>query len=187
MVSRRQRIIWIDDEIDLLRPHILYLEGKGYRVTPVSNGPDALDLIAEETFDLVLLDEMMPGMDGLEVLERIQRERAGLPVIMITKSEEENLMNEALGHRIVDYLIKPVNPSQIFLACKKLFEAKTLVRGAAVRDYVRQRRDPAQSSDGLSDWLVRHAHLLAEPFQMPHVLTLFAQIQRSSVVSIFHS
>ncbi len=153
MVSRRQRIIWVDDEIDLLRPHILYLEGKGYRVTPVSNGPDALDLIDAETFDVVLLDEMMPGMGGLEVLDEIQKRRRSLPVIMITKSEEENLMNEALGHKISDYLIKPVNPSQIFLACKKLFEAKKLERGTSVRDYIREHGSNAPGDvSELTDW-----------------------------------
>jgi CheY-like chemotaxis protein len=138
MTLQRQRILWVDDEIEMLRPHILYLEGKGYRVTGVSNGFDALELIEAESFDLILLDEMMPGMGGLAVLEGIQRVRPGLPVIMITKSEEEHLMNEALGHRISDYLIKPVNPSQIFLACKKVFEARGLERGTAVRAYVRE-------------------------------------------------
>jgi len=153
MVSRRQRILWVDDEIDLLRPHILYLEGKGYHVTPVSNGADAIDLIDKEIFDVVLLDEMMPGMGGLEVLEEIKIRRRLLPVIMITKSEEENLMNEALGHRISDYLIKPVNPSQIFLACKKLFEAKNLERGTAVRDYVRELGEaPGSDISDLTNW-----------------------------------
>ncbi len=138
MPAKRQRILWVDDEIDLLRSHILYLEEKGYRVTPVSNGRDALDLVSQETFDVVLLDEMMPGMGGLEVLEAIKASAPRLPVVMITKSEEENLMNEALGHKISDYLIKPVNPSQIFLACKKLFEAEDLEHGTTVRDYVRE-------------------------------------------------
>lgn len=161
MVSRRQRILWVDDEIDLLRSHILYLEGKGYQVSPVSNGVDALNLIDKESFDVVLLDEMMPGMGGLEVLDEIQRRRVHLPVIMITKSEEENLMNEALGHRIHDYLIKPVNPSQIFLACKKLFETKTLVRGTAVRDYVREQGQTPTELEALhtwDDWVAFYRH-----------------------------
>lgn len=138
MSDERQRILWVDDEIDLLRPHILYLESKGYGVTPVSNGADALELVAAQEFDLVLLDEMMPGMDGLSVLEAIKRRRPGMPVVMITKSEEENLMDQALGHKISDYLIKPVNPSQILLACKKIFEARELARGRSVQAYVKE-------------------------------------------------
>jgi len=138
MAVQRQRILWVDDEIDLLRPHILYLEGKGYQVTALSNGFDALELAEREEFDLVLLDEMMPGLGGLSVLETLKERHPGLPVIMITKSEEEHLMNEALGRKIDDYLIKPVNASQIFLACKKLFEARSLERGTSVRQYVRE-------------------------------------------------
>jgi DNA-binding response OmpR family regulator len=150
MTQDRQRILWVDDEIDMLRPHILYLESKGYRVTGISNGRDALELVEAEVFDLVLLDEMMPGMGGLAVLEGLQRRRPGLPVIMITKSEEENLMNEALGRRISDYLIKPVNPSQIFLACKKVFEARGLERGTTVRQYVREFGGGRETP--LTDW-----------------------------------
>ncbi|MBM3316950.1 MAG: bifunctional response regulator/alkaline phosphatase family protein [Candidatus Eisenbacteria bacterium] len=150
MTPRRQRILWVDDEIDMLRPHMLYLEGKGYRVTGVANGPDGLHLVEQEDFDLVLLDEMMPGMGGLAVLEELQRLRPGLPVVMITKSEEEHLMNEALGRRISDYLIKPVNPSQIFLTCKRIFEARGLERGATVREYVRQ--FGAAQETPLGDW-----------------------------------
>ncbi|MCK4305765.1 MAG: response regulator [Candidatus Eisenbacteria sp.] len=152
MSSVRQTILWVDDEIDLLKSHILYLESKGYRVTPISNGIDALDLVEKERFDLVLLDEMMPGMGGLEVLEGIKARRAGLPVIMITKSEEENLMNEALGHKISDYLIKPVNPSQILLACKKIFEARELERGTTVRDYVRELGRDLESAVEVQTW-----------------------------------
>jgi DNA-binding response OmpR family regulator len=144
MPPEARTILWVDDEIDLLRPHILYLRGKGYRVTPVSNGQDALELFEREDFDIVLLDEMMPGMGGLAVLEGIQQRRLGQAVIMITKSEEENLMNEALGRRITDYLIKPVHPSQIWMAIKKVLESRELERGTAVRDYVRERgREPA--------------------------------------------
>jgi len=150
MATDRQNILWVDDEIDLLRPHILYLEGKGYRVTAVTNGPDALDLVKRERFDVVLLDEMMPGMGGLEVLEGIKECCPRLPVIMITKSEEENLMNQALGHKISDYLIKPVNPGQIHLACKKLFESADLERGQAVRDYVREVGEEAGAPAGVT-------------------------------------
>jgi CheY-like chemotaxis protein len=134
--EERKRILWADDEIDLLKPHILYLEGKGCAVTPASNGEDALERVQAEPFDLVLLDEMMPGMGGLATLAAIKDRQPGLPVILVTKSEQEEIMDEALGRRITDYLIKPVNPSQIWLAIKKVFEAQSLQQDRAARDYV---------------------------------------------------
>jgi CheY-like chemotaxis protein len=136
LTSTPRRILWADDEIDMLRPHILYLQGKGFEVTAVSNGEDALQLAGKERFDAVLLDEMMPGMGGLAVLEALQSADPGLPVIMVTKSEEENLMDKALGRRISDYLTKPVNPSQVFLAIKKVLESEALQRTQKTRDYV---------------------------------------------------
>jgi len=132
----RKRILWADDEIDLLRPHILYLEGKGYSVTPAMNGEDALARVLEEPYDVVLLDEMMPGMGGLATLAAIKDRQPTLPVILVTKSEQEELMDEALGRRITDYLIKPVNPSQIWLAIKKVFETQSLQQDRSARDYV---------------------------------------------------
>ena len=109
----------------MLRPHILYLQGKGFEVSAVSNGEDALQLAAKEHFDAVLLDEMMPGLGGLAVLEALQASHPGLPVIMVTKSEEENLMDRRSDERISDYLTKPVNPSQVFLAIKKVLEGES--------------------------------------------------------------
>src|SRR5262245_53292765 len=123
------KVLWADDEIDLLRPHILFLESKGYQVRAVPNGEDAVALVSREKFDVVLLDEMMPGLGGLGTLTAIKEIDPSLQVVMITKSEEERLMNEALGKRIADYLIKPVNPSQIWLALKRLTEGKQLVEG----------------------------------------------------------
>lgn len=134
--AKTQKILWADDEIDMLRPHILYLTGKGYEVRGVTNGEDALQKAGEERFDVVLLDEMMPGMGGLATLEAIKARHPQLPVIMITKSEEENLMNMALGRQIADYLTKPVNPSQILLAIKKVFESAALQKSQRTRDYV---------------------------------------------------
>ena len=125
-----------DDEIDMLRPHILYLRGKGYEVEAVSNGEDAVRYAQEKRFDVVLLDEMMPGMGGLATLEAIKQSHPTLPVIMITKSEEDHLMDQALGRQISDYLTKPVNPSQIHLAIKKVFESESLQRSQRTRDYV---------------------------------------------------
>src|SRR5580765_6914945 len=101
----RRRILWADDEIELLRPHIKFLEQKGFAVTPVPNGEDALEALSRGGFDVVLLDEMMPGLGGLGTLDQIQARELGVPVILITKNEEESLMNEAIGRHITDYLI----------------------------------------------------------------------------------
>ncbi|WP_234734887.1 T9SS response regulator signal transducer PorX [Tellurirhabdus bombi] len=120
-------ILWADDEIDLLKPHILFLKNKGYQVTPVNSGADALEKVDEENFDLVFLDEMMPGMTGLETLQQIKQMRPNLPVVMITKSEEEHIMEEAIGSKIADYLIKPLNPNQILLSVKKILDNRRLV------------------------------------------------------------
>ncbi len=132
------RILWADDEIDLLRPHILFLEQKGYSVTSVTNGADALARIREDLFDVVLLDEQMPGMDGLDTLTAIKEVQPEVPVVMVTKSEEEHLMEEALGGQISDYLTKPVNPSQILLTCKRLLDRVRLRHQKASQDYLRR-------------------------------------------------
>ena len=112
-------LLWVDDEVEQLRAHLLFLEKKGYEVVTVSNGPDAIDQCRERNFDLVLLDEQMPGLSGLETLQKIKELQPALPVVMVTKSEEENIMEQAIGQKIADYLIKPVNPNQILLALKK--------------------------------------------------------------------
>ena len=119
-------ILWADDEIDLLKPYILFLESKGYSVTPVNSGNDALEMVEKQRFDIVFLDENMPGMTGLEVLPQLKQMRPNLPVIMITKSEEEHIMEEAIGSKIADYLIKPLNPNQILLSVKKILDKKKL-------------------------------------------------------------
>jgi CheY-like chemotaxis protein len=134
--DNRRRILWADDEIDLLRPHIRFLEQKGFAVTAVPNGEDALSELGKSHYDVVLLDEMMPGLGGLATLGEIKTRELGVPVILITKSEEEALMNEAIGKHITDYLIKPVNPSQVFLACKRVFDTHKLQDSARARDYV---------------------------------------------------
>ena len=109
-------LLWVDDEIELLKAHIIFLEKKGYEVITVSNGPDAIDQCRQQTFDLILLDEMMPGLSGLETLQQIKEIQPATPVVMCTKSEEENIMDQAIGSKIADYLNKPVNPSQILLS-----------------------------------------------------------------------
>ncbi len=148
----KKRIMWVDDEIDLLRPHMMFLEERGYEVTGVSSGEEAVGLAGSLRFDVVLLDEMMPGMGGLETLERIKSADPSVPIIMITKSEEEELMDEAIGKRIDDYLTKPVNPSQIFMACKRLLEARRIREDRIARNYVPEFNQlVALSSTGL-DW-----------------------------------
>lgn len=124
---QRYTILWADDEIDLLKPHILFLTSKGYDITPVNNGADAVEKCENEHFDLVFLDENMPGMSGLEALTFIKSVRPNLPVVMITKSEEEYIMEEAIGKKIADYLIKPLNPNQILISVKKILDNKRLV------------------------------------------------------------
>lgn len=124
---RKDRILWADDEIDLLRPHILFLEEKGYEVHTASNGKDAVDMCRETSFDIIFLDENMPGLSGLETLSQIKNIDPNVPLVMITKSEEEDIMNMAIGQKIADYLTKPVNPSQILLTLKKNIHQREIV------------------------------------------------------------
>jgi len=120
-------LLWVDDEIELLRAHIIFLEKKGYEVVTVSNGTDAIDQCRQRTFDLIMLDEMMPGLSGLETLQAIKELQPATPVVMVTKSEEENIMDQAIGSKIADYLIKPVNPNQILLSLKKNIHRREIV------------------------------------------------------------
>lgn len=139
------RILWVDDEIDLLRSHVMFLENKDYQVQTASNGADAVDIVREAPFDVVLLDEQMPGMDGLETLEAIKDVRPELPVVLVTKSEEEGLMERALGNQISDYLTKPVNPSQILLTCKRLLEQSQLRQETLSQEYLQSFNDISQT------------------------------------------
>jgi CheY-like chemotaxis protein len=131
-----KRILWVDDEIELLRSHIIFLSEKGYEVDTVTNGEDAVASVKEKEYDLIFLDEMMAGMGGLETLGEIKEINSGIPVVMVTKSEEETLMNDAIGGKINDYLTKPVNPSQILLVCKKLLEGRKISGQYAAKDYL---------------------------------------------------
>lgn len=149
------RILWADDEIDLLKPHIMFLRSKGYEPVTVNNGRDALDLVASEPFNLIILDENMPGLTGLETLQRIKEIQPTIPVIMITKSEEENIMDQAVGNNIADYLIKPVNPNQILLSIKKNLHSDRLVAEQASTDYRQEFMrisDMINSASTLDDW-----------------------------------
>ncbi len=134
------KILWVDDEIQLLKPHMLFLEKKNYEVTPCTNGADAVESVSEEQFDIVFLDENMPGLSGLETLTLIKEKLPNLPVIMITKSEEEYIMEEAIGSKIADYLIKPVNPNQILLSLKKNLDNSRLVSEKTTSNYQQEFR-----------------------------------------------
>lgn len=144
------KLLWVDDEIDLLRPHVLFLQSKDYDVATASNGMDAIELCREQSFDLVLLDENMPGLSGLETLQAIKEIHPNIPVVMVTKNEEENLMDQAIGAKIADYLLKPVHPKQILLTLKKNIHQREIVAEAAQTGY---RQEFAQLSMQMSDTL----------------------------------
>ena len=142
------RLLWVDDEIEMLRPHILFLEKKGYEIDTATNGADAIDLCRESSFDLILLDENMPGLSGLETLMQLKELTPNVPVVMVTKNEEEDLMEQAIGSKIADYPIKPANPNQILLTLKKNIHAKELVQEVAQTGY---RQDFARIGMQLSE------------------------------------
>ena len=148
-------ILWVDDEIDLLKPHIIYLQSKGYNLTTAKSGDEALEIINQNSFNLIFLDENMPGLSGLETLNIIKDKYANIPVVMITKSEEESIMEEAIGSKISDYLIKPVNPNQILLSIKKNLDSSRLVDEKITKSYQQEFRNISlQLSSNLSfdDW-----------------------------------
>jgi CheY-like chemotaxis protein len=158
------RILWIDDEIDLLKSQIIFLEGKNYRVTPAASGEEAVNKLKTASFDLVLLDEMMPGMDGLETLSRLKQINPDLPVIMATKSEREELMEQALGQRIDDFLLKPLNPAQVLASCRRVLEGRKLIEEQTIREYVQASQDLRTFDYGTMDWQewCRHYRNLVE-------------------------
>ena len=158
-----EKILWADDEIDLLKPHIMFLKNKGYDITTVSNGRDALDALDRERFSLILLDENMPGLSGLETLSRINQEHPDVRVIMITKSEEENLMNQAIGNQIADYLIKPVNPNQILLSIKKNLHSSELVAAQTSSSYQQDFQKISSNinaAGSIEDWMEVYRQLV---------------------------
>ncbi len=160
---RKDHLLWVDDEIDLLRPHILFLKNKGYEVDTATNGMDALDKCRNTDYDLIFLDENMPGISGLETLAQIKEISPSIPVIMITKSEEENIMDMAIGSKIADYLIKPVNPNQILLSLKKNLHRKDIVSGVAQTAYQQNfGKIGMQINDSLtmSDWIELYRRLV---------------------------
>ena len=146
------KILWADDEIDLLRPHIIFLNDKGFQVETANNGNDALDLISNNHFDIVFLDENMPGLSGLETLLRIKNIKPDVPVVMITKNEAEEIMEEAIGSKIADYLIKPVNPNQILLSVKKNLEHRRLISEKTNQNYQQEFRQIGMRLSDRLNW-----------------------------------
>ncbi|MAI92195.1 MAG: two-component system response regulator [Flavobacteriaceae bacterium] len=137
----KAKILWVDDQIDLLKSHIIFLNEKGYQIDSCTNGSDALDKISNNRFDIILLDENMPGISGIETLINIKKIDRSIKVIMITKSEEENIMEEAIGKEISDYLIKPVNPNQILLSLKKTLQNEKLIKDSNISEYQQEFRN----------------------------------------------
>ncbi len=166
------KILWVDDEIDLLKPHILFLEKKGYHVTTCNNGRDAVDIFDEGNFDIVFLDENMPGMSGLETLQEIKEKKLATPVIMITKSEEEYIMEEAIGSKIADYLIKPVNPNQILLSLKKNLNHSRLISDKTTLDYQKEFRKIGMelgSVNSFEDWIELYKKLVYWEIELENI------------------
>lgn len=161
-METKGKILWVDDEIELLRSHILFLEEKGYNVKCVTNGEDAIILSRDEKFDIIFLDEMMPGKDGLGTLIEIKHSNPFVPVVMITKSEEEGLIDEALGWKISDFLTKPVNPSQILSVCKKILESRKIKEEKLSKDYISDFKDISlrlSEQPDYNDWIEIYAKL----------------------------
>ena len=165
-------ILWVDDEIDLLKPHILFLEQKNYKVTTCKSGMEALEAIAENVFDIVFLDENMPGLTGIETLSEIKSKRNDLPVVMITKSEEEYIMEEAIGSKIADYLIKPVNPNQILLSLKKNLDHSRLVSEKTTSNYQQEFRKIAMDMamvNSYEEWAELYQKLIHWELQLEDI------------------
>ncbi|MBN1599729.1 MAG: bifunctional response regulator/alkaline phosphatase family protein [Bacteroidales bacterium] len=163
MFMKKVQILWTDDEIDLLKPHILFLESKGYSVSTASNGADAIELVERNTYDLIFLDENMPGLSGLETLNKIMELKPGIPVVMITKSEEEDFMDAAIGSKIADYLIKPVNPNQILLSIKKNIDNKKLITSKTTSAYQSEFNKIGQqlgTANCFNDWVEIYKKLI---------------------------
>ena len=166
------RVLWVDDEIHHLKPHILFLEQRGYNVSSSNSGAEALKLVSEKNFDIVLLDENMPGISGLETLSQIKIKQPSLPIVMITKSEEENIMEEAIGGKISDYLIKPVNPSQILLSLKKNLDHSRLVSEKTTLGYQQEFRTIAMDMSYINTyegWVELYEKLLYWELELENV------------------
>ncbi|QYA26311.1 bifunctional response regulator/alkaline phosphatase family protein [Gramella sp. MT6] len=177
------KILWVDDEIDLLKPHIMFLESRNYEVTTSKSGTEALEQIENENFDIVFLDENMPGLTGLETLAEIKEKRETIPIVMITKSEEEYIMEEAIGSKIADYLIKPVNPNQILLSIKKNLDHSRLISEKTTSNYQQEFRKIAMEMSQVNsyeEWAELYQKLVYWEIQLE-------DIEDSSMVEILES
>ena len=157
-------ILWVDDEIDLLKSHIIFLNEKGYSVDTCTNGVDALEKVSKKRYEVILLDENMPGLNGIGTLKQIKKTNRNLKVIMITKNEEENIMEEAIGKEISDYLIKPVNPNQILLSLKKTLKDKELIKDSNISEYQKEFRNLSMkmmSLDKFNEWVDFYKELIS--------------------------
>lgn len=166
------KILWVDDEIELLKPHILFLKQKNYAVTPCYSGAEAIDEIDNDNYDIVFLDENMPGLTGLETLTEIKAKRSDLPVVMITKSEEEYIMEEAIGSKIADYLIKPVNPNQILLSLKKNLDLSRLVSERTTVGYQQEFRKIAMEMtmiNSYEEWVALYHKLIYWELELENI------------------
>lgn len=165
-------ILWVDDEIDLLKPHILFLESKNYKVTTCNSGTEAIDILDDTKFDIVFLDENMPGLTGLETLNELKEKQDNLPVVMITKSEEEYIMEEAIGNKIADYLIKPVNPNQILLSLKKNLDHSRLISEKTTSNYQQEFRKIAMDLamvNSFEEWVNLYQKLIYWEIQLENI------------------
>ena len=184
-------ILWVDDEVELLKPHILFLQSKGYAVDTCNNGYDAVEMVRSEPYDLIILDEMMPGMTGLETLPQIKEARPSTPVIMVTKSEEENIMDKAIGSKIADYLIKPVNPNQILLALKKNIHKKDIITETTNTNYQQNMGRIAMLINDAStynDWVEVYKTLVHWELELEHAdnnMSEMLRVQKEEANNLF--
>ena len=187
------QILWVDDEIDLLKPHVLFLEQKGYHLTSCTNGTDAIELVKNSNFDIVFLDENMPGINGLETLSEIKQLQSNLPVVMITKSEEEYIMEEAIGSKIADYLIKPVNPNQILLSLKKNLDHSRLISEKTSSNYQQEFRKISMdlmSVNSYEDWVILYKKLVHWELELENIndssMLEILESQKSEANNLFY-
>lgn len=181
MAVKKDRVLWADDEIDLLKPHILFLKEKGYEVVPVVSGQDALDCCKEQSFDIIFLDENMPGLTGLETLSYIKDIAPNVPVVLVTKSEEESIMNQAIGNKIADYLIKPVNPNQLLLSIKKNVHKNVIISETTTVGYQQEfGRIGMQINDSLTtnDWMEVYKKLVYWELELENSQVAMADMLR---------
>src|ERR1044071_3620436 len=187
------KIIWVDDEIESLQSQKLFLENKGYEVQTFTNGFDAIDYVKEHPVDVVLMDETMPGITGLETLAKIKEVNSGIPIVLITKNETENLMDDAIGSQISDYLIKPVNPNQVLLSLKKILDNKRLVAEKTTSAYQQQFRNlfmALNSNPDHNEWMDIYKKLVYWELEMeksdsPEMMEIFQSQKQEANAEFF--